>query len=333
MAKTGATSFDVAERAGVSQSTVSRALAKSPSITPATREKVEQAARELGYQVDMRAARLRSGRTGTIAVVVVGREGEDIAATNPFHYTLLGHICAAASARGHHALVAFQSDPQAVYADYLARREADSVIVIGSTLNMPIWNAFRELQQSGAPCAFWGSPFDDSTWVRSDNHAAGRLAAERLLAEGAQAPRFVGKTDTPQRQFAERHEGFCAALRESGIDCHPPVFADAPSREEQGAASVDALNDAADALFFACDAMALGGLARLSAIGRAVPGSIAVIGFDGLGSGAFSDPPLTTIEPDFAVAGEMLVSAVLDGVEGDGHARVPVRLVERASTG
>ena len=74
MRRTRVTSFDVAEAAGVSQSTVSRALAGSPAITHETRARVEAAAASLGYHVDSRAARLRSGRTGTLAIVVVGND-------------------------------------------------------------------------------------------------------------------------------------------------------------------------------------------------------------------------------------------------------------------
>ena len=83
------TSFDVAERAGVSQSTVSRALAGLETITEATRRRVEEAARELGYFVDSRAARLRSGETRTVAVVVIAREGGDARAVNPFTFQVL----------------------------------------------------------------------------------------------------------------------------------------------------------------------------------------------------------------------------------------------------
>ena len=87
--------------------------------------------------------------------------------------------------------------------------------------------------------------------------------------------------------------------------------------------------EAPDGLFFACDAMALGALDYLAQRGVDVPVDLGVVGFDGLGSGAHSHPPLTTIEPEFALAGEMLVSAALDndGIER----RVPVKLVERRS--
>ena len=91
------TSIDVAERAGVSQSTVSRALSGSETITEATRRRVELAAEQLGYHVNARAAGLRRGETGTIAIVVIGREGQGPAAINPFYYSLLGSTCAAAA--------------------------------------------------------------------------------------------------------------------------------------------------------------------------------------------------------------------------------------------
>ena len=105
------TSFDVAAEAGVSQSTVSRALAGDPVVSEATRARVAAAAAKLNYSVDENAARLRTGRTGTIAVVVICRHDEDRKDLNPFTYALLGTICAAASARGFETLVSFQDEP------------------------------------------------------------------------------------------------------------------------------------------------------------------------------------------------------------------------------
>ena len=94
------TSFDVAEAAGVSQSTVSRALAGDTSISEPTRRRVAEAAARLNYQVDENAARLRRGRTGTLALVMICRPGQDRKDLNPFYFALLGSTCAAAAARG-----------------------------------------------------------------------------------------------------------------------------------------------------------------------------------------------------------------------------------------
>src|SRR3546814_5587039 len=83
------TSFDVAERAGVSQSTVSRALRNSPGVNAETRARVAAAARELGYVVDRHASSLRLKSSETIALVTVCRPGEDRSAINPFYFALL----------------------------------------------------------------------------------------------------------------------------------------------------------------------------------------------------------------------------------------------------
>ena len=79
------TSFDVAAEAGVSQSTVSRALAGDPVVSEATRSRVHAAAAKLNYHVDENAARLRTGKTGTLAVVVICRAGENLKDFNPFY--------------------------------------------------------------------------------------------------------------------------------------------------------------------------------------------------------------------------------------------------------
>src|SRR3546814_15629035 len=101
------TSFDVAERAGVSQSTVSRALRNSPGVNAETRARVAAAARELGYVVDRHASSLRLKSSEPIALVTVCRPGEDRSANNPFFFALLGRTAAAPPAPGFKLLVFF----------------------------------------------------------------------------------------------------------------------------------------------------------------------------------------------------------------------------------
>ncbi|QZH76716.1 MAG: LacI family DNA-binding transcriptional regulator [Erythrobacter sp.] len=327
------TSFEVAERAGVNQSTVSRALSGDPSITPQTRDKVRAAADALGYRVDSRAARLRSGKTRTLAIVVIARPGMGATEINPFHYNLLGSTCAAAAEKGYQALVSFQSAPEHFDRDYVETRQADAVILLGTSTNDAAWEYHRPLL-GRADVASWGSPFADHDRVDSDNVQGARLAIERLLAGGHRGIVFIGNTGTTQNQFRERYLGYRAMLAKAGLHAAEPVFVDAPLRVDQGRHSLDALIASGrvfDGIFCACDAIALGVLNRLRELGMAVPGDVGVVGFDGLGSGAYSNPPLTTIEPDFRQAGVLLVEAALGGEAQPGKARAPVRLVERGS--
>ncbi|GAA4642957.1 LacI family DNA-binding transcriptional regulator [Pontixanthobacter gangjinensis] len=327
------TSFDVAERAGVSQSTVSRALAGSSAITEATRAKVMKAAEELGYVVDERAARLRRGKTGTLAVVVIGRPEEAASDVNPFYFSLLGSVCAAAAAQGLETLVSFQSEADQFFGKYEERGQADGLIVIGTTVNEPAWEYFRELASDGRAVAFWGSPFGDLEWVRSDNYEGGIIAAKELMAAGCSNIVHIGTIDSPQQQFRERYEGYEAALQKQGLIPHIQPVDDALDREQQGRDAIAQLVENGtkfDGLFVACDSMALGALEELHARGIEVPKSCSIVGFDGIRAGQHSNPPLTSIEPDFDVAGAMLVRTVL-GEDEAAERRVPVRLLHRGS--
>jgi DNA-binding LacI/PurR family transcriptional regulator len=331
------TSFDVAEAAGVSQSTVSRALAGDPVVSEATRLRVAEAALRLNYQVDENAARLRTGRTGTIAVVVVCRPGEDRKDLNPFHSALLASLCGAASLRGYETLVSFQDGPDNFNGRYEEQRKADGLTVIGTTENYAAWDYFRALGESGMHWVCWGAPFDDVTWIRSDNHGGARLATEHLIAQGYRRIACIGSTTSPQRQFGERYDGYAAAMRDAGLEPQLVPIDKGLPREDQGRRAVARLiaeRTPFDALFAVCDPIALGALEELKAHAIAVPGTVGLVGFDGIRAGAWSSPSLTTIEPDFRAAGTMLVDKLLAGIAETEHSerRVPVHLLERESS-
>ena len=327
------TSIDVAEAAGVSQSTVSRALSGCDSITEATRARVEAAARALDYRVNAHAARLRRGSTGALAVIVIGRAGAAPGAINPFHYKLLGAVCAEASARGLSALVSFQCDPDQFAGGHIESGQADGVVLIGTTTNAAAWEYHADLLDR-AHVASWASPFDRSREIHSDNESAARLAVERLVAGGHETIVFVGTLEGDQPQFAERYRGYLAAMADAGLEPAPPVTAIGKNRADQGAAAVENLLGESrifDGLYFACDAMALGGLDALAAAGIAVPGDVGVVGYDGIDGGEHSNPPLTTVQPDFAEAARLLVERAMSDEPAGSEARVPVAPVERAS--
>ncbi|WP_115365390.1 LacI family DNA-binding transcriptional regulator [Alteripontixanthobacter maritimus] len=335
------TSFDVAHLAGVSQSTVSRALAGSPSITEATRNRVMAAAAELDYLVDERAARLRRGTTSTLAVVVLRRPEDTVRSANPFYQELLYSVCEAAATRQLDTLVSLQSDDGDLSGRYVEQGQADGLVVIGSPTNVRAWEYFHELEADTSydspdtigHAAYWGTPHEDMRWVRADNATGGRLAVRHLTDAGYRSIAYAGSDGNVQQQFRERHEGYLAEMADRGLAPRMIAVDQDSSREDQGRAAADAVLAAGDvdAMFVACDRMALGVLDRLSGLGTNVPGDIGVVGFDGMGAGRFSNPPLSTIEPDLAAAGKMLVDAAIDGVAQADGVRVPVRYVARSS--
>jgi DNA-binding LacI/PurR family transcriptional regulator len=329
------TSFDVAEAAGVSQSTVSRALAGDTSISEPTRKRVVEAATQLNYQVDENAARLRRGRTGTLALVMICRPGQDRKDINPFYFALLGSTCAAASARGYEVLVSFQDGPENFWGRYQERRKADGMIVIGTSENTAAWDYFGQLGE-GTNWVCWGAPNDTFPWVRSDNHAGAMLATRHMLVRGYRQIVCLGSETSPQRQFKERYDGYAAAMRDAGLEPFLQRIERGLAREEQGQRAAAALVESGrefDAIFGVSDEIALGALKELVSRGYRVP-DIGVVGFDGVRAGAWSIPPLTTVESDFEVAGSLLVDRLIATIGGEAPSprRVPVRLVARGST-
>lgn len=330
------TSFDVAEKAGVSQSTVSRALSGSAVITEATRNRVLEAASELGYFVDERAARLRRGHTGTLAAVVICKPGYSARDVNPFSYALLGGICSAASEQGLEVLVSLQSDEDKLFGHYVERGQAEGLIVIGTTANQPAWDFFRGIGETSQPIAYWGSPLGDLDWVSSDNEAGARLAAQHLVQSGCKNLACIGSHSSVQRQFAERTDSFLARATELGVYVQLVEIEPGLERHEQGKRAAEALlqgDTQTDGVFVVCDAIAFGALEAFQAAKISMPHQIKVIGFDGIPAGELTNPPLTTIEPDLDQAGRLLVEAVTAGRDtGEPSVRrVPVKLLKRAS--
>jgi len=330
--------WDVAEKAGVSQSTVSRVFTGSTRISQATRERVLAAARALDYVPDKRASRLRSGQTGVLAVVVITRPEDDARELNPFVYALLGSVCRAASARGFETLVSFQASEDEFYGRYIEQRDADAMVVLGTSRNPKGWAYFRPLLGGESRAVCWGLPFDEATSVRSDNRRGGQIAAEHLWAKGYRKPVFVGPQGSNHRQYQERFEGFAEALRALGGEPRRIERLESRDRIDQGREAVARLESEGveyDSIFAACDFLALGALEALQQSAIAVPEQVGVIGFDALPATAHASPPLTTIEPDLEEAGRQLVDAVLpspDGSERALPALARVRLIERAST-
>ncbi|MGL5838990.1 MAG: LacI family DNA-binding transcriptional regulator [Sphingorhabdus sp.] len=334
--QTRVTAFDVAQRAGVTQPTVSRALSGSPKVSDDTRARVVKAAKELGYVINQNATRLRRGETRTLAVVLIGRAGESPAETNPFYFSLLGSVAAAAAAQEYNLIVSFQDSKANFFGQYDDARQADGMIVIGTTQNPEAWAYFRGLDHADKAWVCWGAPDDDLRWVRSENEDGGRIAARYLLQCGRTQPVFIGARKSQQRQFGERYNGFAEELKKVGIGVSTIDVDENLSREEQGIEAVETLlksGQSFDAVFAACDLTALGALRAFSDARIRVPTEVSVIGFDGIRSGHYSSPPLTTIEPDFQLAGQLLVQNVLNRIAGEPltERRVPVYLLKRGT--
>jgi DNA-binding LacI/PurR family transcriptional regulator len=331
------TAYDIAYKLGIAQSTVSRALNGSKNVSPAMRQRVLLAAKELNYSVNQTAARLRTKSTRTLALVVLHRPDEGPTEINPFYFSLLGCVGASAAARGYDLLVSFQDVGGPMFGYYEDSRQADGLIVIGSSQNEDAWRYFKGIADDGYAVVFFGSPYATETAIRADNRTGGAMAAQHLIDQGCRKIAYIGPLPPAQQQFEARYAGFAEALSNQGLI---PVSARFPadgSKEEQGAAAIDDLlanHPDVDGIFAVTDLFAIGALQRLQARGIDVPGQMALVGFDGIRAGLYAYPTLTTIEQDLGRAGEMLVDHVIAAIDDrtPSSAFVPVNLQIRGSS-
>jgi DNA-binding LacI/PurR family transcriptional regulator len=332
------TAYDVAELAGVSQPTVSKALRNHPSINPETRQRIADAAKAIGYRVNKSAARLRSSKTHTLALIMLCHREDGRVQVSPFHLSLMGQVATAASESGHDLLVSFQAGDAAEFTDYHDSSLADGIMVIGSSEHRKAWDDVQQLAADGLNIVSWGGPTDGPGVISADNLTGGQTIAEHFLKLGRKNCAFIGSRPDGPRQFRERFEGFAETLCAAGAPVPPAFGGDGVDRVRQGYLATDELLRSGwhgDAIFAATDLMAIGVLQRLDEAGLRVPRDIAVAGFDGVDAGRYCKPALTTIEQDMAAAAGLLVNSVLAGDAlthaPQGH-RSPVKLIVRAST-
>lgn len=331
------TSRDVAAAAGVSQPTVSRALRGDPSVSAETRERVAEAARQLDYRLDRRGSKLRFGKTGVLAVVILGMPDQPRAAANPFYLVLLGAIAAAAAERGYDTLVSFQSSPDTFRAGFCQGGDADGIIVVGSARNDAAWTFYAGAAAAGEHVVCWGAPDDALPTVRCDNRSGAAMAVRHLIDGGRTRIAFLGGGWERQTAYADRRQGYIDALQRSKMDLIEAPHRPASSREEEGCAATLALLAAhprIDAIFAASDLLAIGAIRAGRLSDKAIPADIALVGFDGILSASHVSPPLTTVEQDSAAAGAALVATLISLIEDQPSPSpsVPMRLVIRESS-
>ena len=333
------TSFDIAYAAGVSQPTVSRALRGDRSVSLATRERIQQIARDLNYTVDKNASSLRSQRANTIALLFFEDPTPDESMINPFFLAMLGSITRACANRGLDLLISFQRMEDDWHMQYQDSHRADGLILLGYGDYTAYRERMAQLSRQGTHFARWGSVSSDESGVTvgSDNVGAGRLAGEHLLAQGRRRIAFLGHADEHYPEFASRYCGLKAAMEVAGVTADPALQFDAITTEQAGHEAAEALiagGQPFDAIFAASDLIAIGAMRALVEHGFKVPQDVAIVGFDDIPAASLTNPPLTTLMQDIRGAGEVLLETLMAEIEGrPGPQRsLPARLVVRGSS-
>jgi DNA-binding LacI/PurR family transcriptional regulator len=333
------TSRDIAELAGVSQATVSRALRNSPLVRAETRERVQKVARELNYFVNRNAAGLRTHQSNTIALLLFDEtEGQD-AQINPFFLSMFGYITRAASDLGYDVLISLQQLSDDWHIEYQASHRADGLILLGYGNYQDYREKLRALAVANTRFIIWG-PFVDEQHGHSigcDNVGGGYQATRHLLDHGRRKIALLGTTERSPEHSA-RYEGYRIALEEAGIEPDDRLKADAKSSDGQGYRAVLELlhrDETFDAIFAVTDVIAIDAMRALEDNGLSIPADVAVVGFDDIQLAAYVTPPLTTVRQDIRQASEGLVQGIVGLIEGKPvkSTLMAPKLVVRASCG
>lgn len=326
---------EIAALAGLSESTVSRALAGSRFVNADTRRRVKALAQELGYRVNPVARSLRSRKARTIGVMIPLQHDEEQQPSDSFLLGLLGGIADALAERDYDLLL---SPPRSDIEEWISRclgtGQAGGVIVLGQSYHHELLN---EAAGRGAAMVVWGADVAGRSYatVGSDNRAAGRAAAVHLIGAGRRKLAFLGDVRLPE--VAQRYQGFRDALAAAEIDPGAAPLVSVHFGASQAYAEAVAFlggDPDIDGIFAASDVIGMGAIRALGAAGHRVPGDVAVVGFDDVPLAEVASPPLTTLRQNSAKGAAALVELLLDQIAGRPAKSVviPAELVVRGST-
>lgn len=307
----------LAKLAGVSVSTVSRALAGNPAINDRTRERVAALAREHGFQPNMVARNLRLRRTEAIGVVLPLGHQADQHLTDPFFLTLIGYLADELSQRGYDMLLKKIVPHNDHWLRQLAESgRVDGIIVIGQSDQEA---ELALVARSYKPMVVWGASLPGQAYVTvgSDNVAGGALAARHLIARGRKRLIFLGANRAPE--LAQREAGFRLACEEAGLGANAHSLQVGLVAEHAYRELLDIIDREADVdgIVAASDVIAIAAIRALDARKCNVPRDVAVVGYDDVPLAQHMVPTLTTIRQDLALGAHTMIAKLIGLIAGE----------------
>lgn len=324
---------DIAHMAGVSASTVSRALSGSGLIPQATRQRITEIARSLNYRVNVGAASLRKRDVHTIGVAILGDSMQSI--SDPFLLSILGTVADALDERGMSLMLTrLRESGQASLTSMLDSGQVAGLIIIGQLTWHQHLNA---LAKEGFPIAVWGACLADAVYsvVGGDNVQGGYLATQHLIAQGCRRIAFFGDTTHPEAGM--RYQGYLQAMKEAGIAPDSRLVQHFLFGYTRIRETIDQWLDqnlAFDAIFATSDVTAISILGALTERGISVPAQVKLVGYDDIALAAHVHPSVTSIRQPPDQAGRALVDLLFEVLQGQKRRTVmlPASLIARDSS-
>jgi LacI family transcriptional regulator len=332
-----ATIRDVAKKAGVSVTTVSRALNGYSDVNEKTRERIKAIAKELKYSPNLLARSLVMKKTKTIGLLVSGLRIEG--SKDNFTYEVLCGVNDCAGQLGYElVLISTDSKKQQekTYNQLVQERKVEGIILQGIKTDDPY---LEEVLKSDIPCILIDIPKESDSvgYVTTDNRDGAKSAVTHLLDLGH---KNIGMINGHSQAFVsqERLEGYQEALQEKGIAVNESYVADGAFLEEKAESETTKLlqkQPEITALFCASDLMAMGAIRAAKKMGRKLPEELSIVGFDNIILSAYSTPSLTTIAQDRYQLGfeaTKLLTDMLEGNKGSKRKVLHTTFIKREST-
>ncbi len=323
---------DVAQHAGVSPKTVSNVINDWPYITDGTRQKVQDAIKELGYRPSLLASSLRSGRTKAIGVTIA-----DI--TNPFYGQWIHGVEEVLSSAGYNIFLANTNDDlekEIRFLEMVVRWGVDGLLLSGSRVST---ESLSEIVDKMVPIIAENSvaECENMTVIKVDHITGGSLAVRHLIERGCKRIAHVGG---PTQHYAPdlRFAGYQEALTAAGYPIDLTLVQRIHASIRNGyQASMHLLTEKKpDGMFCYNDLIAIGTLIACRQLRLRVPEDVAIVGFDDIPMAALIEPGLTTIRVNQVEMGRMAGRLMLDRLARNDtkleYVTVPVELVVRRST-
>ncbi|CCQ96497.1 Transcriptional regulator, LacI family [[Clostridium] ultunense Esp] len=330
---------DIAKRAGVSVSTVSRTLNNYSDVSKETREKILRIARELNYFPNAVAKSLVQKKTYTIGIFFGNKVNSGF--DHPFFLDVISAVREVVGNAGYDLLIFTNKNKErATYTTLCRERSVDGVVLLLTGEGKKKTETLTELQESDIPCVAIDIPMEGRvcTYVESDNYHGSKEAMSHLFDLGHERIAFIGGDEISKTSF-DRLRGYQDALMERKIGFNPTyVQLGYFSREKAYTATKEIMlkHPEITAFFAASDEMAFGVIDALTELGYKVPEDVSVVGFDDIKEAKTFSPPLTTVRQDkYGLGSEAagLLLKFIENPEPEIHPVVlPCKLVVRSST-
>ncbi|WP_052702879.1 LacI family DNA-binding transcriptional regulator [Paenibacillus beijingensis] len=330
---------DIAKAAGVSVSTVSKALNGYSDVKKKTRELVLNVAKELDYLPNVMARGLITKKSNTIGIFFGDQQNSGF--DYPFFSDLIRSIKDTAGAAGYDILIfANQKRSTSSYKTICYEKGVDGVILI-LTGDQRADENIRELHES-LPTVYIDSvshKFNNVNFVESDNLTAAAEAVEHLIQLGHTKILKLAGDDVAKASY-DRVEGYKKALQKHGLEVNNDLIVYGEFSKEKAyqlTKRAFSKHNGITAVFSSSDMMAFGAIEALRDLGLRVPEDIAVVGFDDLDQSRLFDPPLTTVHQQRYKMGETAAKILLQLIDNENgitqNARIPASLIIRESCG